>query len=83
MMRNCTQRRATIAQAMRDVAAFSGTTLLNPFVALLDALTEEAIADLITITPEKLQFKQGVISQLQALRSALVSSEQDASPIAT
>jgi len=83
MMRDSTQRRAAIHRAMQDLAAFAGSTLLNPFVALLDALAEEAIADLIAITPEKLQRKQGVISQLQALRGALANPTPDASPIAT
>lgn len=82
-MRDCNQRRAAIAQAMQDLSAFAGSTLLNPFVALLDALAEDAIADLITIAPEKLQRKQGVISQLQALRGAMVNPTPDASPIAT
>lgn len=81
-MRDCIQRRERINKAITDLAAFSSTALLNPFIELLDALEEEAIADLIAIQPEKLQRKQGIVAQLAALKATLRNPEQYASPIA-
>lgn len=80
-MSDITTRRKAISEAMIDVAQFAKSDLLRPFVTLLDALAEEALADLATITPDNLQRKQGVLAQLHALRSALLTSGQ-VSPVA-
>jgi len=80
-MRDITTRRKAISEAMIDVAQLAKSDLLRPFVMLLDALAEDALADLATITPDNLQRKQGVLAQLQALRNALLTSGQ-VSPVA-
>jgi len=82
-MRTSEQHRAAITEelaALREYRAMPQTRML---LALLDALAEDALHSLATVTPEKLGRRQGAYAQLVALREALGSDDPDRSPIVT
>lgn len=79
-MNDFNQIRARIAQAQADLAEYP--SVIRPLTELLDALEEAAMNDLVTITPDKLQYKQGVLAQLKALKNALRNPGPHASAIA-
>ena len=70
-MRTSDQLRALIAaetNAIREYRAMPQTQIL---LALLDALIEDVLLELATVTPGLLLYKQGQLSQLRALRDAI------------
>lgn len=74
-MKDSQARRQAIAEAAHELREFSGTTLSRLFIALLDAVSDDLLAELATVTPEKLLFKQGQLAQTRVLRDLLTGSE--------
>lgn len=70
-MRTHDQLRSLIAAetaAIREYRAMPQTQIL---LGLLDALAEDVMHELATVTPDRLLYKQGQLSQLRALRDAI------------
>ena len=74
------QRRATIAKEGAEFKQYRNSDQMRQFFTLLDALIDDHKADLVTITAEKLQYKQGAIAQLQILRDYACSDSPHISP---
>lgn len=72
--------RDAIANETRELQLLRAALPMKQLVSLLDALTDSHLADLITVAPERLQYKQGAIRQLQALRAALLDDNPNLSP---
>jgi hypothetical protein len=77
-MKTAEQLREAIHREYSDLAGYGGP-LLQSFVRLLSAMYEEALADLATVQLDKLERKQGALSQLRVLHDAL----KDPGPHAT
>lgn len=72
--------RQAIAAETRDLQLLRATLPMKQLVALLDALVDAHLVDLVTLAPEHLGYKQGAIRQLQALRAALLDDNPHISP---
>lgn len=70
---------AEIRSQTAALRAFSGTDSYRHLAALLGALRLSYMHDLVDVTPESLQIKQGALQQVIALERALVG-EMDDSP---
>jgi len=75
-----TQRRRAITSQLQEFQLHRATAYTERLVRLLDLVIEDTLFDLATVEPERLQFKQGAIAQLKALREAVNSNEVTASP---
>lgn len=53
------------------VRAYAGTEFFAHFVALLDAVGETYLQQLVHVSPEELQIKQGAARQVLALRACM------------
>lgn len=79
-MRNSDQLRAAIATEVRELQLLRATIPMRQLIALIDAVIESHLADLVTVMPERLAFKQGAIRQLQCLRTVLLDDNPHQSP---
>jgi hypothetical protein len=79
-MKNSEQRRAAIAHEYGELAMYRGQPAIAQLVALLDALVEDTLSDLASISPESLRYKQGALAQLKALHGAITNPGAHASP---
>lgn len=66
------QLRAAIASETRTFQELRTNYLAQQLLALYDALIDSHLADLATVKPEHLAFKQGAIRQLVCLRAVLL-----------
>lgn len=72
-MKSAEQRRALVSAETAEYLQYRASNQTKQLLALYDALIDDHLADLITIPPERLQYKQGAIRQLQALRDMMMS----------
>lgn len=72
--------RAAIAAEVTELQLLRATLPMRQLITLLDVLVDAHLADLATIQPEHLQFKQGAIRQLQCLRAVLLDDNRNLSP---
>jgi hypothetical protein len=79
-MRNSDQLRAAVATEVRELQLLRATLPMRQLIALIDALIESHLSDLITVLPERLEFKQGAIRQLQCLRITLLDDNPHQTP---
>jgi hypothetical protein len=70
-MRDYDTRRRAVAQARDDLMALHGTGFAKLFIALLDAVAEDKLAELATVTPDKLLYQQGMLAQVNDFRDLL------------
>jgi len=74
------QRRAAITRQVQEFQLHRSTAYTERLVWLLDAVIEDTLFDLATVEPARLQFKQGALAQLKALREVVLSNESATSP---
>ena len=67
------QRRDLIAAETAEFLQYRASNQTRQFLALLDAIIADHLADLVTIRAERLTYVQGAVRQLQALREVMVS----------
>lgn len=79
-MRNSDQLRTAIADELRELQLLRATLPMRQLITLLDTLIDSHLADLVTVTPERLEFKQGCIRQLQCLRTVLLDDNPHQTP---
>lgn len=79
-MRTDEQLRAAVATETREFQQYRASFQSAQLLVFLEALIESHLADLALIPPERLQYKQGAIRQLQALRAVLVDDNPHISP---
>jgi hypothetical protein len=79
-MRTDEELRAAIALETRELQVLRAMLPMQQLVALLDALTESHLADLATVAPEHLRYKQGALRQLHCLRAVLLDDNPHLSP---
>lgn len=70
-MRTPEQRRAAILEETTALRAYRAMPQTQILIGLLDALEEDTLADLATVTPDRLLFTQGALAQVRALRVAI------------
>ena len=69
--------RAALAEQMLDVLAYRGTDMFAQFVLLLGCIDECYREEMLTVTPDRLLYKQGAAAQVRALRNQLINSRTD------
>lgn len=72
-MKSSEQRRTDIALETAEFLQYRPSTQSAQLVRLIDALIDDHLADLAIVPMERLQYKQGAVRQLQALRDVLVA----------
>ncbi len=77
---NANKRRAVLVNQVADFQLHRSSAYTERLVQLLDAVMEDTLFDLATVEPERLQFKQGALAQLKALREVVLSNESATSP---
>lgn len=63
-----------LASALSACAEYRGSELYSAVVKLMDCLIASYKEDLLTVTADKLQFKQGAAAQASAIREALIEA---------
>lgn len=79
-MKTPEQRRALVATETADFLMYRASNQSAQLVKFLDALIDDHLADLAIVSLDRLQYKQGAIRQLQALRDVLVMDNISLSP---
>lgn len=75
-MKDIEQRHAEIRAEFNDLILYRASDQMRNLIRLYDALIADHMAELISIKPEHLQFRQGQIAQLITLRDAMVSPDR-------
>jgi hypothetical protein len=71
------EKRAALAQALADVLAYRGSAMYAETVRLLDAIEACYMEEMMSVSKEHLEFKQGAARQVRVLRNILVESRAD------
>jgi hypothetical protein len=79
-MRDSEQLRAAIALETAELQMLRATLPMKQLITVIDVVVDAHLADLASIDPERLRFKQGAIRQLQALRAVLLDDNPHLSP---
>ncbi|MET3135211.1 hypothetical protein AAKU55_005519 [Oxalobacteraceae bacterium GrIS 1.11] len=80
-MKTSEQLRAAVRFETAELLAYRASHPMRQVVAFLDALSDSTLADLATVAPDRLQYTQGALAQLQAIRRTLCSDSAHVSPL--
>jgi hypothetical protein len=69
-----------LAHEQERLMAHAGSTALAQAGRMLDALYLDTLAELATVPPDRLQFKQGALAQIKAVRQVLADPSAENSP---
>jgi hypothetical protein len=75
-MKDIEQRHAEIRTEFGDLLLYRGSEQMRNLIRLYDALIADHMAELISVKPENLLFRQGQIAQLITLRDAIISPDR-------
>jgi hypothetical protein len=80
-MRTRSQLNAATTEALAEVQAYRGSPLFMAFLALLETVDDHHLETLVDARPDDVPKVQGALSQVRALRKALMASSVNHSPI--
>lgn len=70
-----TSNQLEIEQLSAAVAQYAGTDFHRLVLSLLDSLRQHQLEQLVDVTPEELQHRQGALRQVRALRRAFETGD--------
>ena len=81
-MKTPEQIRASVQATRLECAQYRDSEQSRQFVLLLDALADQYLLILATVTPDKLAYTQGALAQVVALHQILRADNPHLSPLA-
>jgi|GEM_PF-3566065 len=76
-MKNPEQLRAELTTGVSELLMFRNSDQMRQWISVFDSLIASYHQDLMTVTPENLQKKQGALQQIVALRRLLCENSID------